>query len=112
MSLRSTTMFSAGQIYCCFTRTLSVRCSMLKEMPLLRAPENKRTGIEMRPKVKCPDQTEAAMIPLVHETSTLPCHSDQGDGLAIASPSARGGTCCFSPDYVTPNRLTHPELAV
>jgi hypothetical protein len=36
---------------------------MLKEMPLLRAPENKRTGIEIRPKVKCPDQTEAAIVP-------------------------------------------------
>jgi hypothetical protein len=35
---------------------------MLKEIPELRAPENKRTGIEISPKVKCPDQTEAAMI--------------------------------------------------
>jgi len=35
----------------------------LKEIPLLRAPENKRTGIEIRPKVKCPDQTEAAIVP-------------------------------------------------
>src|SRR5271168_2268120 len=51
-------------MYCCFSRDLSVRCSMLKEMPLLRAPENKRTGMEIRPKVKCPDQTEAAIIPL------------------------------------------------
>jgi len=25
---------------------------MLKEMPLLRAPENKRTGMEISPKVK------------------------------------------------------------
>jgi hypothetical protein len=36
---------------------------MLKEIPLLRAPENKRTGMEIRPKVKCPDQTEAAIVP-------------------------------------------------
>jgi hypothetical protein len=40
---------------------------MLKEIPLLRAPENKRTGIEMSPKVKCPDQTEAAIVPLAHQ---------------------------------------------
>src|SRR5580693_8951497 len=52
-------------MYCCFSRDLSVRCSMLKEMPLLRAPENKRTGMEISPKVKCPDQTDAAIIPLV-----------------------------------------------
>src|SRR5208337_1653555 len=63
ISLRSTTTFSSGQIYCCFTRCLSGRCSMLNEIPLLRAPENKRTGIEMRPKVKCPDQTDAAIVP-------------------------------------------------
>src|SRR5271169_4071115 len=66
MSARSTTTPSAWQMYCCLSRDLSVRCSMLKEMPLLRAPENKRTGMEIRPKVKCPDQTEAAIIPLVH----------------------------------------------
>jgi hypothetical protein len=34
---------------------------MLKEIPLLRAPENKRTGIEIKPNVRYPDQTEAAM---------------------------------------------------
>src|SRR3984885_2910616 len=67
ISLRSTTTFSSGQIYCCFTRCLSGRCSMLKEIPLLRAPENKRTGIEIRPKVKCPDQTDDAIVPLVHQ---------------------------------------------
>jgi hypothetical protein len=39
----------------------------LKEIPLLRAPENKRTGIEIRPKVKCPDQTDDAIVPLVHQ---------------------------------------------
>src|SRR5216684_9373020 len=63
MSARSTTTPSAWQMYCCLSRDLSVRCSMLKEMPLLRAPENKRTGMEMSPKVKCPDQTEAAINP-------------------------------------------------
>jgi hypothetical protein len=42
---------------------------MLKEMPLLRAPENKRTGMEIRPKVKCPDQTEAAIKSLVEHGS-------------------------------------------
>jgi hypothetical protein len=35
---------------------------MLKEMPLLRAPENKRTGMEINPKVRYPDQTEAAIF--------------------------------------------------
>src|ERR1700674_5463187 len=73
MSERSTTMPSAWQVYCCFRRDLSVRCSMLKEMPLLRAPENKRTGMEISPKVKCPDQTEAAIIPLVYQGSCEEC---------------------------------------
>jgi hypothetical protein len=30
-------------------------------MPLLRAPENSRTGIEINPNVRYPDQTEAAI---------------------------------------------------
>jgi len=34
----------------------------LKEIPELRAPENKRTGIEIKPKVRYPDQTEAAIV--------------------------------------------------
>src|SRR5580658_1341825 len=101
-------------MYCCLSRDLSVRCSMLKEMPLLRAPENKRTGIEMSPKVKCPDHTDAAIIPLASEASTVPCHSDQADGLAIADPSARGGTCCFSTRARAywNRRLNRPELGV
>src|ERR1700733_7306805 len=88
MSLRSTTTFSSGQIYCCFTRTLSVRCSMLNEMPLLRAPENKRTGMEMRPKVKCPDQTEAAIVSsLAHAGLHLRsrfCRCDQVEEPAVS----------------------------
>ena len=40
-----------------------MRCSMLKEMPELRAPEKRRTGMEMRPKVKCPDQTDDGIVP-------------------------------------------------
>src|SRR5580704_6045 len=76
MSLRSTTTFSSGQIYCCFTRCLSGRCSMLKDIPLLRAPEKSRTGMEIRPKVKCPDQTDDGISsPLVFEASSAPCHS-------------------------------------
>jgi hypothetical protein len=35
---------------------------MLKEMPLLRAPEKRRTGMEIRPKVRYPDQTDAAIV--------------------------------------------------
>jgi hypothetical protein len=38
---------------------------MLKEMLELRAPENKRTGMEINPKVRYPVQTEAAMVHLV-----------------------------------------------
>jgi hypothetical protein len=34
----------------------------LKETPELRAPENKRTGMEISPKVRYPVQTEAAMV--------------------------------------------------
>src|SRR5580698_9127492 len=62
MSARSTTTPSAWQMYCCFSRDLSVRCSMLNEMPSLRAPENNRTGMEIKPNVKCPDQTEDGII--------------------------------------------------
>jgi hypothetical protein len=36
---------------------------MLNEIPLDRAPENKRTGIEISPKVKCPDQTDDGIVP-------------------------------------------------
>jgi len=39
-----------------------VRCSWLKEMPELRAPEKSRTGMEIKPKVKYPDQTEEAIV--------------------------------------------------
>jgi hypothetical protein len=35
---------------------------MLKETPVLRAPENSRTGMEIKPKVRYPDQTEAAIV--------------------------------------------------
>jgi hypothetical protein len=31
-------------------------------MPELRAPENSFTGIEIKPKVRYPDQTEAAIV--------------------------------------------------
>src|ERR1700679_322421 len=72
-------------MYCCLSRDLSVRCSMLKEMRLLRAPENKRTGIEIRPKVRCPDQTEAAIIPLVHDGS---CTAHIKDGTAHVGTTA------------------------
>src|ERR1700724_4540640 len=65
ISLRSTTTFSSGQIYCCFTRCLSGRCSMLKEIPLLRAPEKRRTGMEMSPKVKWPDETDDGIVSLM-----------------------------------------------
>ena len=34
---------------------------MLKEIPELRAPEKSRTGMEINPNVRYPDQTEAAI---------------------------------------------------
>jgi hypothetical protein len=43
---------------------------MLKEIPELRAPEKSLTGIEIKPKVKYPDQTEAAIVhPLIGSAS-------------------------------------------
>src|SRR5207302_10856759 len=42
-------------------RVLSSRCSMWKLTRVPRAPEYRRTGSEMRPKVRYPVQTEAAM---------------------------------------------------
>src|SRR5579864_1422170 len=62
MSARSTTWPSAWHTYCCLSRDLSGRCSILNEMPWLRAPEKRRTGIEMSPKVKWPDQTDDGMF--------------------------------------------------
>jgi hypothetical protein len=44
---------------------------MLKEMPELRAPEKSRIGIEIKPKVRYPDQTEAA---IVHPVNVLPAN--------------------------------------
>lgn len=36
----------------------------MNEIPELRAPEKRRTGMEMRPKVKWPDQTDDGIVPL------------------------------------------------
>src|SRR5271168_2862316 len=103
MSARSTTTPSAWQMYCCLRRDLSVRCSMLKEMPEERAPENKRTGMEIKPKVKCPDQTEAAIVPLnvriracihaCHKSHHKPCPSDRD--LPIPEGEAQGRDLLF-----------------
>jgi hypothetical protein len=41
---------------------------MLNEMPLLRAPENRRTGMEISPKVKWPDQTDDGIVFLAGES--------------------------------------------
>jgi hypothetical protein len=47
---------------------------MLKEIPELRAPEKSRTGMEIKPKVRYPDQTEAAMFtPLLEWREREPC---------------------------------------
>src|SRR5215469_11729329 len=61
ISLRSTTRSSCGHQSCCLIRVLSSRCSMWKEMWLPRAPENRRTGMEINPNVKYPDHTEDAI---------------------------------------------------
>src|SRR3954469_16548626 len=64
---------------------------MLKEMPELLAPENKRTGIEIRPKVRYPDQTDAAMVLSVRATAPEPCQSrslDYNDLLWMQEPAA------------------------
>jgi hypothetical protein len=45
---------------------------MLKEMPELRAPENSRTGMEIRPKVKWPDQTDDGIGSLAGFRAGLP----------------------------------------
>jgi hypothetical protein len=41
---------------------------MWKEMLELRAPEKRRTGMEINPNVKYPDQTEAAIIVVTPRT--------------------------------------------
>jgi len=45
--------------------------------PELRAPEKSFTGIETRPKVRYPDQTEAAIVPLLpaNESASQPTTS-------------------------------------
>jgi hypothetical protein len=53
---------------------------MLKEIPLLRAPENKRTGMEIKPKVKCPDQTDDAIVPPRSQDAL--CHPEEAESLA------------------------------
>jgi hypothetical protein len=46
---------------------------MLKEMPELRAPEKRRTGMEIKPKVRYPDQTEDAISsPLTATLCVMP----------------------------------------
>jgi hypothetical protein len=50
---------------------------MLKEMPLLRAPENKRTGMEIKPNVRYPDQTEAAIVHPEREKGARAAPSDE-----------------------------------
>src|SRR5271167_3558347 len=58
-------------------RTWSSRCSMWNSTWLPRAAENSRTGMEMSPNVRYPDQTDAAIEPspqtpgALHESS--PC---------------------------------------
>src|SRR5580692_12298230 len=88
MSLRSTTFPSARQTYCCFRRERSSRCSMLKEMPELRAPENSFTGIEIKPKVRYPDQTEAAIVHPLFGSAGAAVHA-RASLRATPTPQAR-----------------------
>src|SRR5260370_39344116 len=86
MSARSTTCPSARQTYCCLSRDLSVRCSMLKEIPELRAPEKRRTGMEMSPKVKWPDQVDDG---IVSSRSVREASDGDGFGDRVAKHNSR-----------------------
>src|SRR6516162_3552072 len=56
-----------GQNSGCFTREWQTEWSWLKLMRSPRAAENRRIGIEIRPKVRWPFQTVVAMMALLGE---------------------------------------------
>src|SRR5437899_12207149 len=79
-------------------RVLSSRCSMWKLTRVPRAPEYRRTGNEMRPKVRYPVQTEAAMAHscLVLGNSVVGCAVPFLSGQEKNSVEARR-VCRFQP---------------
>jgi hypothetical protein len=72
---------------------------MLKEMPELRAPEKSRIGIEIKPKVRYPDQTEAAIIHPVKRSFSL----ESARALRVASLD--DNQQFFAPDFVQLSKL-------
>src|SRR4051794_13452330 len=93
---------------CCFTRCKSSRCNMLKEMLVLRAPEKSLTGREIRPKVRYPDQTDAAIDPPPAQSHAEPSEFRPPrpfDALTLKWPvtESRSSSNCghlFAPLYV------------
>jgi hypothetical protein len=82
---------------------------MLKEMPELRAPENRRIGIEINPKVRYPDHTEAA---IVHSTIVLPASYflERARAHRVVSLDQLHGF--YAPDFVQLSKLKAGYLAV
>jgi hypothetical protein len=66
-------------------------------MPELRAPENSRIGIEIKPKVRYPDQTEAAIVhPVKHSL-------DRARAIRVVSLDHAGHF--FAPEFVQLSKL-------
>src|SRR5258707_9404163 len=75
---------------------------MLKEMPELGAPEKSRIGIEIKPKVRYPDQTEAA---IVHPVNVLPANHLLDRARAIRVVSLDHVRHFLAPDFVQLSKL-------
>jgi hypothetical protein len=73
-------------------------------MPELRAPEKSRIGIEIKPKVRYPDQTEAA---IVHSTNVL---LDRARAIRVASLDHVRHF--LAPDFVQLSKLQAGYLVV
>ena len=73
-------------------------------MPELRAPEKSRIGIEIKPKVRYPDQTEAA---IVHSTKVL---LDRARAIRVASLDHVHHF--LAPDFVQLSKLEAGYLGV
>src|SRR6266852_3190253 len=74
-------------------------------MPLLRAPENRRTGIEINPNVRYPDQTEAA----IGFTSSRDEDCLASDRLTLAPSAAK--SVFIQGAYGTTEVVPFPKLA-
>jgi hypothetical protein len=82
---------------------------MLKEMPELRAPENRRIGIEIKPKVRYPDHTEAA---IVHSPIVLSANYFLQRARAHRVASLDQLNHFHAPDFVQLSKLKAGYLAV